>query len=128
MGSQEPTKIDYEVVEQCLKTIEADYAGHGEVLKSLLKKHLHLGNGAAVLKKLCKLLKESDLADIIKQMDTSYDNTDNIVLDNFRLITEALMEVMKDKQCLTEARMGYALKRVMNHVIKCIKENTTRGG
>uniref|UniRef100_A0A8C1XWV8 Myoglobin n=1 Tax=Cyprinus carpio TaxID=7962 RepID=A0A8C1XWV8_CYPCA len=122
--------IDYEVVEQCLETIEADYAGHGgEVLKRLLKKHLHLDNGAAVLKKLCKLLKARNyLAYIIRQMDTSYDNTDNIVLDNFRLITEALMEVMKDKQCLTEARMGYALKRVMNHVIKCIKENTTRGG
>ncbi|XP_052461460.1 myoglobin-like [Carassius gibelio] len=131
---------DYDRVLKCWGAVEADYTGNGgEVLTRLFKAHpdtqklfpkfkgisqselagnaLVAAHGATVLKKLGELLRaKGDHAAILQPMATTHANKHKIALNNFRLITEALVEVMKEKAGLDSAGQG-ALKRIMDCII-----------
>ncbi|XP_016369617.1 myoglobin-like isoform X2 [Sinocyclocheilus rhinocerous] len=134
---------DYNVVLNCWKDVEADYAGYGgKVLTRLFQKYPQTkklfpkfkdiptsdleGNaavgaqGAIVLRKLGKLLEaKGDRTKIRELLDTSQANTHKIDLGSFKLITKVLVEVMVKKAHLDKAKQG-ALERVMDHLIDVI--------
>ncbi|KAM9769437.1 myoglobin [Menidia menidia] len=131
---------DYELVLKHWGPVEADYSAHGNlVLTRLFTEHpdtqklfpkfggIALGDmpgnaaisahGATVLKKLGELLKaKGNHASILKPLSTSHATKHKIPLNNFKLITEVIANVMAEKAGLDPAGQQ-ALRNVMTTVI-----------
>ncbi|KAI7810808.1 myoglobin [Triplophysa rosa] len=131
---------DFDLVLKCWGAMEADYTAHGgEVLTRLFQEHpetLKLfpkfvgiaqgdlaGNaavaahGATVLKKLGDLLKaKGDHAGILKPLANTHANNHKIPLNNFKLITEIIVQLMAERAGLDGAGQA-ALRRVFDVVI-----------
>nr|XP_019965155.1 PREDICTED: myoglobin [Paralichthys olivaceus] len=137
---------DFDMVLKCWGPVEADYASHGNmVLTRLFKEHPETqelfpnfvgipkgdlaGNGAVsthgatVLRKLGDLLKaKGNHATILKPLAHSHATKHKIPLNNFRLITEVIVQVMAEKAGL-DAAGQQALRNVMDIVIADIEAN-----
>nr|Q6I7B0.3 RecName: Full=Myoglobin [Auxis rochei]ABI97485.1 myoglobin [Chanos chanos]BAD23846.1 myoglobin [Auxis rochei] len=137
---------DFDAVLKCWGPVEADFnTVGGMVLARLFKDHPDTqklfpkfagiaagdlaGNaavaahGGTVLKKLGELLKaKGNHAAIIKPLANSHATKHKIPINNFKLITEALVHVMQEKAGLDAAGQT-ALRNVMGIVIADLEAN-----
>ncbi|KAM6972646.1 myoglobin [Aplochiton taeniatus] len=135
---------DFDLVLKCWGPVEADYTAHGGlVLTRLFTEHPDTqklfpkfaglapgdlasnaavsAHGATVLRKLGDLLKaKGDHAAILKPLANTHAKQHKIGLNNFKLITEVIAQVMSEKAGL-DASGQDALRKVMGVVIDDIE-------
>ncbi|XP_026887314.2 myoglobin isoform X1 [Electrophorus electricus] len=130
---------DYDLILKCWPPVEADYTGYGgAVLGRLFVEHPDTikffpkfaniprgslaghpdvaAHGATVLKKVAELVKtKGNHTGILKTLATSHANQHKIPIINFKLLSECLCVVMKEKAGADAATQD-ALRRVLSCV------------